>query len=129
MDQSGNPITLSQEMKNPAYAVVLYNEEGYVDSYILSPGEPAEYKDIIIEFDDSVLYTGLTYRQDFGYYYALAGSIILILGILLSFYFYPKYVLISPDSVLPVTRQNIWGFTVKIKKMLREQNKGKGEEQ
>lgn len=129
MDQAGNPITLSQEMNNPAYAVVLYNEEGYVDSYIVSPKETIEYKDITVEFADSVLYTGLTYRQDFGYYYVLVGSIILTLGILLSFYFYPKYILISSDSVIPVTRQNIWGFTVKIKSILKELNKVKGETQ
>lgn len=127
MDSSGNPITLSQEVKNPAYAVVLYNEDGYVDSHIVSPGEPIGYNDIIIEFVDSVLYTGLTYRQDFGYYYVLVGSIILTLGILLSFYFYPKYILISSDCVMPVTRQNIWGFTVKIKRILKELNKSKGE--
>lgn len=129
MDRAGNPITLSQEVKNPAYAAVLYNEDGYVDSYIVSPAEYIEYNNIIIEFADSVLYTGLTYRQDFGYYYVLAGSIILTLGILLSFYFYPKYILISSDCVMPITRQNAWGFTVKIKRMLKEQNKGKGEVQ
>ena len=127
MDSSGNPVTLSQQVKNPAYAVVLYNQESYVDSYILNPGEPIEYNDLTIEFVDSVLYTGLQYRQDFGYYYVLIGSLILTLGILLSFYFYPKYILISSDCVIPVTRQNIWGFTVKIKRILKEQNKGKGE--
>ena len=129
MDKAGNPITLSQEVKNPAYAAVLYNEDGYVDSYIVSPKEPIDYSDITIEFADSVLYTGLTYRQDFGYYYVLAGSIILTLGILLSFYFYPKYILISSDCVMPITRQNAWGFTVKIKRTLKEQNKVKGEVQ
>ena len=127
MDRSGNPITLSQNVKNPAYAVVLYNEEGYVDSFITPPGEPIEYKDLIIEFVDSVLYTGLQYRQDFGYYPVLIGSIILTLGILLSFYFYPKYILISSDSIIPVTRQNIWGFTIKIKRILKEQSKGREE--
>lgn len=127
MDRSGNPITLSQNVKNPAYAVVLYNEEGYVDSFITPPGESIEYKDLKIKFVDSVLYTGLQYRQDFGYYPVLAGSIILTLGILLSFYFYPKYILITSDSIIPVTRQNIWGFTIKIKRILKDLNKGKEE--
>lgn len=127
MDRSGNPISLSQETKNPAYAVILYNHEGYVDSYIVKPGQPIGYKDITIEFNDSVLYTGLTYRQDFGYYPVLIGSIILIIGILLSFYFYPKYILLTSDSIIPVTRQNAWGFTVNIKRILKEQNKGREE--
>jgi len=129
MDIHGNPITLSQNVRNPAYAVVLYNEEGYVNSYIVQPGQPIEYKDINIKFVDSVLYTGLTYRQDFGYYPVMIGSIILTLGILLSFYFYPKYVLILPDEIMPVTRQNVWGFTIKIKKMLKELNKVRGNNQ
>jgi cytochrome c biogenesis protein len=127
MDRTGNPISLSQEVKNPAYAVILYNHDGYVDSYIVEPGQPIPYNDITIEFNDSVLYTGLTYRQDFGYYPVLIGSIILTLGILLSFYFYPKYILLSSDSIVPVTRQNAWGFSVNIKRMLKEQNKGKEE--
>ena len=129
MDIHGNPITLSQNVRNPAYAVVLYNEEGYVNSYIVRPGQPIEYKDIEIKFVDSVLYTGLTYRQDFGYYPVMIGSIILTLGILLSFYFYPKYVLILPDEIMPVTRQNVWGFTIKIKKMLKELKKVRGNNQ
>ncbi|NLJ57220.1 MAG: cytochrome c biogenesis protein ResB [Tissierellia bacterium] len=127
MDHHGNPITISQEINNPAYAVVLYNHTGYVDSYIVEPGEAIEYNDIRIEFVDSVLYTGLTYRQDFGYYPVLIGSIILTLGILLSFYFYPKYILLSPTSIVPLTRQNVWGFTVNIKRILKEENKGKEE--
>ncbi|NLK64841.1 MAG: cytochrome c biogenesis protein ResB [Tissierellia bacterium] len=129
MDMHGNPVTLSQNVRNPAYAVVLYNEEGYVDSYIVEPGQPIKYKDIVITFVDSVLYTGLTYRQDFGYYPVLIGSIVLTLGILLSFYFYPKYILISPDEIIPVTRQNVWGFTIKIKKILEELNKVRGNNQ
>ena len=59
----------------------------------------------------------------------MIGSIILTLGILLSFYFYPKYVLILPDEIMPVTRQNVWGFTIKIKKMLKELNKVRGNNQ
>lgn len=129
MDISGNPITLSQQVKNPAYAVVLYNEEGYVDSHILPPGDSIKYNDLTIEFTDSVMYTGLQYRQDFGYYYVLIGSIILTLGILLSFYFYPKYILIGTESVIPVARQNAWGFTVKIKRILKDQKKDRGESQ
>lgn len=127
MDRSDNPITLSQQEKNPAYAVVLYKGQTFEDSFIIPAGDVIEYHDITIDFVDSVLYTGLQYRQDFGYYYVLAGSIILTLGILLSFYFYPKYIIISPDRVIPVTRQNIWGFTVQIKRILKEQNISKGE--
>lgn len=127
MDKTGNPISLSQEMNNPAYAVILYNQEGYVDSYIVPPGQPINYNDLEIIFTDSVLYTGITYRQDYGFYFVLLGSCILTLGILLSFYFYPKYILIASDSIIPVARQNIWGFTVKIKNILKKmKNEGKG---
>lgn len=126
MDRAGNPISISQEMNNPHYAVVLYDEKEYVDSYIVPPGQPIEYNDIEIEFVDSVLYTGITYRQDYGYYFVLLGSIILTLGIILSFYYYPKYILITSDSIIPIARQNIWGFTIRVKDMLKKIENGEG---
>ncbi|MGD9567012.1 MAG: cytochrome c biogenesis protein ResB [Sedimentibacter sp.] len=120
MDKKGNPVSVSLEKNKPAYAVMLYKGEEYVSSHIVAPGQPIEYNGIKIEFVDSVLYTGITYRRDFGYYFVLLGCAVLTLGILLSFYFYPKYILLSSDSIIPVARQNVWGYTVKIKHILKE---------
>lgn len=123
IDQMGQPITMTQQMKNPHYAVVLYEFNEYIDSYIVEPGMPILYDDIEIVFEESKMYTGLIYRKDFGYYFVLLGCFFLFLGLFLSFYFYPKFVLVDEQSILPVARQNSWGFTMHIKNILESKNK------
>ncbi|NLC65714.1 MAG: cytochrome c biogenesis protein ResB, partial [Clostridium sp.] len=110
MTQMGEPVTKSQKIVNPYYAVALYEHDQYIDSYIIEPGQRITYNDITIEFDEPTLYTGITYRKDFGYYFILLGSLILILGLIISFHFYPKYVFVSSDKILPITKQNSWGY-------------------
>lgn len=123
MDHMGQPISLTQQINHPHYAVVLYEFNNYLDSYILAPNQPIAYEDIEIELGNSRLYTGLIYRRDFGYYFVLLGCIFLFLGLLLSFYLYPKFIIVEEQSILPVTRQNIWGFNMQIKNILTSINK------
>ncbi len=119
----GQPRTITQQMKNPDYAVVLYEFNEYVDSYIIEPGMPIVYEDIEITFENSKMYTGLIYRKDFGYYFVLLGCLFLFIGLFLSFYFYPKFIIVDEHSILPVVRQNSWGFTIQIKNILESSNK------
>ena len=128
IDHGGQPTTLSQELKHPHYAVVLYEFNNYIDSYITEPGQAIIYDDIEISFDDSRLYTGLIYRKDFGYFFVLLGCFFLFLGLVLSFYFYPKFLLVEEETILPSARQNIWGYTMQIKKILSSNNKIMGED-
>lgn len=123
IDQMGQPQTISQQMKDPHYAVVLYEFNNYIDSYIVEPGRPIPYDDIEIVFEDSKMYTGLIYRKDFGYYFVMLGCLLMFLGLFLSFYFYPKFVLVEEERVLPITRQNIWGFSLQIKNIIASNNK------
>ncbi len=118
IDHMGQPVSVTQQMKNPHYAVVLYEFNNYIDSYIIEPGMPILYDDIEIVFEESNMYTGLIYRKDFGYYFVLLGCLFLFLGLFLSFYFYPKFVLVDQQSILPVARQNSWGFTMQIRNIL-----------
>ncbi|MFA5576197.1 MAG: cytochrome c biogenesis protein ResB [Tissierellaceae bacterium] len=128
IDQMGQPMTASHQLKHPHYAVVLYEFGNYIDSYITEPGQAIIYEDIEITFEDSFLYTGLIYRKDFGYYFVLIGVFFLFLGLLLSFYFYPRFLLVEEESILPITRQNIWGYTLQIKKLLQTNDELKKEE-
>lgn len=128
IDQMGQPMTLSQEVKHPHYAVVLYEFGKYIDSYITEPGQAIKYEDIEITFEDSFLYTGLIYRKDFGYYFVLIGVVFLFIGLLMSFYYYPKFVVVEEKSILPITRQNIWGFTLQMKKLLQANDELEKEE-
>lgn len=128
IDQMGQPYTMTQKVNHPHYAVVLYEFNNYIDSYILGPSEPIVYEDIEIEFKNSRLYTGLIYRRDFGYYFVLLGCLFLFLGLILSFYLYPKYVIVEGQSILPVTRQNSWGFNMQIRNILEFNHKSEKEE-
>ena len=123
IDQMGQPISTTQQLKNPHYAVVLYQFNDYIDSYIVEPGQSISYKDIEIIFEDSTMYTGLIYRKDFGYYFVLLGCLFLFMGLFLSFYFYPKYVLVDDGTIFAVTRQNTWGFNMQIRNILSSTDK------
>jgi cytochrome c biogenesis protein len=116
---NGMPVTLSQEIRNPHYAVVLYHFGEYVDSFIMNPDQQFTYQGYEIGFEESVLYTGLIYRKDFGYYFFLAGCILLLAGLMLAFYFYPKYILIRNGEIYAISRQNSWGFTMWLKRQLK----------
>lgn len=123
VDQMGQPYSLTQRMTHPHYAVVLYEFNNYIDSYILEPNQPIKYEDIQIEFGNSRLYTGLIYRRDFGYYFVMLGCAFLFLGLFLSFYLYPKFVIVGDKSIYSVARQNSWGYNLEIKNILKSINK------
>ena len=114
----GQPLTMTEEVKNPHYAVILYEFGEHVGSYIVEPGQPIERGEYQISFQDSVLYTGLTYRKDFGYAFVVAGSLLMFLGLIFSFYLYPKQVQVTSNSVKVMTRQNPWGMTFQVKKLV-----------
>jgi len=115
---AGEPVTMSEQKNNPHYAVMLYEFGQHVGNFILEPGQPIDYGNSNIYFEDSTLYTGLTYRKDFGYIFVLIGSLLLTLGLVLSFYFYPKFIDIKGDSIVSITRQNTWGFNYQIKRLV-----------
>lgn len=123
IDHEGQPVTITQQKKHPHYAVILYEFNNYVDSFITSPGQPIYYEDLEITFEDSSLYTGLTYRRDFGYYFVLIGCLFMFVGLLLSFYLYPRFVIVGDKTILPVTKQNIWGYTMQLKNLLSSTSK------
>lgn len=119
----GNPFSMTEMEKNPYYAVILYHYNENIASYVLEPNEAIEYEGVKFEFTDSTLYTGITYKTDGGYIFILIGSFLLLLGLVLSFYFYPKFILIEEGSIKVRVRQNYWGFTHMIKNYINEINK------
>lgn len=128
LTNAGEPITMSEKKDNPHYAVILYHLEETVGSYIIQPGEVISYHNVNISFEDSTLYTGLTYRKDFGYFFVVLGSLLLVLGLIFSFYFYPKHIIVDEESIRIATRQNPWGFNYSTK-MLVAKSSMKGEKQ
>lgn len=125
LTKDGEPISMSERENNPFYAVVIYQFNNHIGSYVLEPGQPVKFGDYEISFDDSTLYTGITYRKDYGYLFVLIGSILLIAGLIFSFYFYPKFVFVQNGSIKTSSRQNSWGFNYQIRKYVEELTKKK----
>ncbi len=119
---NGEPINMSEMKKNPYYAVVLYKFQEVIGSYVLQAGEPIEYEGLEISFTESKLYTGITYNMGYGYGFMITGSVFLLLGLLLSFYFYPKFIIVDDESITVSVRQNQWGFTQTIKRYLKSKD-------
>ncbi|MGM0396169.1 MAG: cytochrome c biogenesis protein ResB [Bacillota bacterium] len=116
----GEPITMTEQELNPYYAVILYEFGNHVASEILEPGQKFQYKDYELYFQDSTLYTGITFRKDFGYIFVVIGSFLLTMGLLFSFYLYPKHILVERESIRTITRQNTWGFDYQVKQMVEK---------
>lgn len=128
LTNSGEPITMSEKKDNPHYAVILYHLNEKVGSYVVESGEAIKFNDVNIYFEDSTLYTGITYRKDFGYFFVVLGSFLLVLGLIFSFYFYSKHIIVEGKSIKTATRQNSWGFDYGIKKLIDKSTK-RGEKQ
>ncbi|RQD69684.1 MAG: hypothetical protein D5S00_06205 [Tindallia sp. MSAO_Bac2] len=116
MGHNNMPVTRSERQVNPHYAVVLYHFGEFADSFIINPDQSFTFQGYEIEFSDSVLYTGLIYRRDYGYYFVLLGCILLMAGLFMAFYTYPKYILLRKGELYAITRQNAWGFTMWLKR-------------
>jgi cytochrome c biogenesis protein len=126
LTNSGEPLSMSEKKDNPFYAVILYEMDKNIGSYVVEPGEVIKYNDINIAFEDSTLYTGITYRKDFGYFFVVLGSFLLVLGLIFSFYFYSKHVIVEQNSIKTATRQNSWGYDYVIKRLV-DKSRAKGE--
>ncbi|MEN1761908.1 cytochrome c biogenesis protein ResB [Anoxynatronum sibiricum] len=127
LGHQGMPVTLSQEERNPHYAVILYHFGEFVDSFIMNPSQRFTYQGYEIGFAESVLYTGIIYRKDFGYYAVLAGCLLLMAGLLMAFYFYPKYILVRQGELYAISRQNAWGFSMWLKRILQQLKEKEGD--
>ncbi len=119
MGHNEMPLTMTEREVNPHYAVVLYHFGEFVDSFIMNPNQSFTYQGYEITFSDSVLYTGLIYRRDHGYYFVLLGCFLLMIGLIMAFYTYPKYILMRKNELYAVTRQNAWGFSMWVKNQLK----------
>lgn len=118
--QSGEPISMTEKKDNPHYAVILYQFNNHIGSYVTEPGQAIKFEDYEIVFEDSALYTGLTYKRDFGYVFIVIGSSIILLGLFFSFYLNPKYIQIEGNEIYTYAKQNSWGFNYKVKRYIEE---------
>lgn len=109
------PVSLSNREIKPYYAVILYEFGQPIGSYIIAPGDPILHNDLAITFTHSVAYTGLLVRTDPSYPIVLSGFIIILLGMFVSFYCYPRFIQFSNGTIRTASRKNGWVFHHAVK--------------
>ena len=109
------PVKMSDREIDPYYAVVLYEFGEPVGSYILAPGQHIHYENLMISFTHSIAFTGLLVRSDLSYPIVLASFITITLGLIVSFYLYPRFITYKDGSIITSSRRNEWVFYQSIK--------------
>ena len=84
------PVNRSPIPNNPRFIWMLQDGPEIVDMFVTEPGETVEYGDISVTFTDYHRYTGLQVVHDPGVPLFFLGSGIMVLGLLFSFYLYPR---------------------------------------
>ncbi|MCK9547455.1 MAG: cytochrome c biogenesis protein ResB [Sphaerochaeta sp.] len=109
------PVKISDREIDPYYAVVLYQFGEAVGSYIVAPNQHIHWEDLEISFTHSVAYTGLLVRKDLSYPIVLASFLIMIAGLFISFYLYPRFLLFKEGKLYTYSRRNGWVFYQSIR--------------
>lgn len=120
------PVSVSNRERNPYYAVILYEFGNPIGSYIIAPGEPIVHKDLSITFTHAVAYTGLLVRSDPSYPIVLTGFLVILLGMFVSFYCYPRFISYTGKTMRTMSRRNGWVFHHSVRSAWeRQQNSRK----
>jgi len=114
------PVMLSNRETNPHYAVILYDFGEPKGSYILGPDESIPYDDINISFTHSVAYTGILLRTDSSFPIVVLGFIIIMLGMFVSFYLYPRFAEYQDGKLYLFSKKNEWVFFNTINNRLKK---------
>lgn len=104
------PVSLSNRETNPYYALVLYEFGNPVGSYVIAPGEVILHNGLEITFTHAVAYTGLLVRSDPSYPVVLTGFLVILLGMFISFYCYPRFISYADGTLRTASRRNGWVF-------------------
>ena len=83
------PTTLSNELNNPAYLYSVYYQEQLIGMNALMAGEELTVDAYTVTFTDPRPYTLLQVKIDRFTWLALAGGLVVMLGLLLAFYIQP----------------------------------------
>lgn len=109
------PVKKSDREIDPYYAVILYEFGEPVGSYIVAPYDHIHYKDLHIYFTHSIAYTGLLVRKDLSYPIVLTSFIIMLAGLFVSFYLYPRFIRYEGGRITTSSRRNGWVFHQTVK--------------
>lgn len=99
-DASGHPGTRSPLPKNPRVLYALYQGQQALKYEVAELGKPVKVNDnITVTFNSYRQYTGLQIARDPGIPIVYTGSALLVIGLFLSFYVFPRriWAMVTPD--------------------------------
>lgn len=105
-DETGEPYTRSEQPSNPKYVLALYSRDQRLGAYTLGPGEAVVLGPLRIGFTGSDMYSVLGYRRDISYPFMLAACALLLAGLFVAFFLYPKIVCVRQDTIAFQARQH-----------------------
>ncbi|MBS3970101.1 MAG: cytochrome c biogenesis protein ResB [Clostridia bacterium] len=134
MTRDGTPITRTQYPANPMVAFQIFNRDGQLigQQYYIEPFNQVMglFHGHTMEFTDYKNYTGFQIIKQPGKPLALAASILLTLGLIMSFYMYPRRVWLYSGQdtkgqiiFAGTSRRNKVGFELEFEKLYKELSK------
>lgn len=91
----GKAYTRTPFLSNPRYLFTLYENGQSVYMNVASPGETIRYGGIEFQAFEPKLYTVLQVVRDPGALFAGIGGVMMLLGLLLTFYYVPQYLVVK----------------------------------
>ncbi len=89
LESGSGPMTASGQMNNPAYLYMVYYQGNLLGMNVLQGDEKLTIDEYTVLFSDPQAYTLLAVRYDAFTPLALAGGIVILIGLLLAFYVRP----------------------------------------
>ncbi len=131
MTSEGVPYSRTLYPANPRVAFQFFDESGHLigEQYFIEPFNEVLglFHEYVVEFKDYKNYTGFQITKHPGKPLALAGSILLMIGLFMSFYMYPRKLWIWVEHVQEhilhiagTSRRNKVGFKLEFTKIVKE---------
>ncbi len=86
------PMNKSPKPNNPHFIWMIYEGDEVVDMNVTEPEETVEYEGLELQFTDYEQFTGIAVVRDPGIPIFFFGSFLMVAGLIMSFYLYPKRV-------------------------------------
>lgn len=118
----GSVVNRSPELRDPHLIYQIIEKDKVLDMGIAEIGDTLNWKNYNISFNQPQKYTTLQVRKDPGLIVVIIGGIILLLGIIISFYVNPRSILVKNNrdaqySIYVYSFKNNKFFKDKIKKL------------
>lgn len=94
----GKAYTKTPFLNHPKYLFILYEDGKSVYMNVASPGETIRYGDVEFQAFEPRLFTVLQVVRDPGAVFAALGGALMLIGLLLTFYFVPCYLMVKEDK-------------------------------